>query len=66
MKKAQAITLHTRFIGRIAVSKFFVDAAGQRQLKIYIMKKEMYNKMFNLALRKYEPFLGLFGLQSIC
>jgi len=22
--------------------------------------------MFNLALRKYEPFLGLFGLQSVC
>jgi len=28
--------MHTRFIGRIAVSKSFVDTAGQRQLKIYI------------------------------
>jgi len=22
--------------------------------------------MFNLALRKYEPFIGVFGLQSVC
>ena len=28
--------MHTRFIGRIAVSKFRDDAARQRQLKIYI------------------------------
>jgi len=36
IKKILRTTMHTRFIGRIAVSKFCGDAAGQRQLKIYI------------------------------